>query len=126
MIRVVTRLEDVRHDEKKLKHKMGDFKYKGNGKLRGLVAAEDVKFKAGEIKPIKIKHISIPRDHIGILASYARNKYGHVIAIGEEVPLPIEMNRSADYATFIAAIDGEIKKGDLIGTLILSELKIYR
>lgn len=126
MVRVVTRLEDVRHDEKKLKHKMGDFKYKGTGKLRAIVAAEDVEFKSGEIKPIKIKNMPIPPNHIGILASYARNKYGQVIAIGEDVPLPIEMNRGADYATFIAAIDGKVKKGDLIGTLILSELKIYR
>lgn len=125
MIRIVTRLDDVKH-ELKPKHKMWDFKYKGNGKLKSLVAAEDIKFKAGEIKPLKIKHVTIPPNHIGILASYARNRYGHVIAIGEEVPLPIEMNRSADYATFAAACDGKVKKGDLLGTLILSELKIYK
>jgi hypothetical protein len=93
--------------------------------VKMIIAAEKVKFKAGDIKPIKIKHINIPPNNIAFLASYARNTYGHVIAIGEEVPLPIEIKRSADFATFAASLDGEVKKGDLIGTLFISEIKIY-
>jgi len=130
MVRIITRLEEVREDLKKLKHDMkydiGDFEVKGRGKVKSVVADQDLKLKAGNIKPVKIKHLEIPSNHIGLLSSYARNKFGHVIAIGEEVPLPIEMERSADYATFVAALDGEIKKDDLIGILILLPVEIYR
>jgi hypothetical protein len=130
MVRIITRLEEVREDLKAQKHKMkydiGDFEVKGRGKVKTIVADEDLKLEAGNIKPVKIKHLDIPANHIGFLSSYARNKFGHVIAIGEEVPLPIEMNRKADYATFMAALDGEIKKKDLIGILILLPVEIYK
>ncbi|MBM4241152.1 MAG: DUF22 domain-containing protein [Euryarchaeota archaeon] len=130
MVRIVTRLEEVREDLKKLKHEMkheiGDFKFADSGKVKSIVADEDVEFKVGDIKPVKIKDLEIPANHIGLLSSYARNKFGHIIAIGEEVPLPIEWNRSADHATFVAALDGEVKKNDLIGILILFPVQIYR
>jgi hypothetical protein len=126
MVRIITRLEEVRAKEHKMKHTIGDFNVKGKGKVKSIVADQDIKLKSGDIKPIKIKHLSIPANHIGFLSSYARNKFGHIIAVGEEVPLPIEMKRSADYATFIAAIDGEVKKGDLIGIYILFPVEIYR
>jgi hypothetical protein len=126
MVRIITRLEDVREKEHKMEHTIGDFNVKAKGKVKSIVADQDIKLKSGDIKPIKIKPLSIPANNIGFLSSYARNKFGHVIAIGEEVPLPIEMKRSADYATFITAIDGEVKKGDLIGIYILFPVEIYR
>jgi hypothetical protein len=125
-MRVISRLEEVRADLKKYKHEIGDFYIEGPGKVKSIIAKEKVKFKAGNIKAIKIKQIEIPGNHIGIISSYARNKFGHVIAIGESVALPIEMNRSADYATFIAALEGKLEKNDLIGILILLPIKIFR
>jgi hypothetical protein len=124
MVRIINRLEDIRHELKSI-HGEGEYKYTGSGKYVWIIAAEDVKFESGDIKPIKIESITIPPDYVGFLDFYGRNRYGHVIAVGEKVPLTIEMERHADYATFAAAIDGEVKKGDLIGTLILSKLKIY-
>lgn len=125
MVRIITRLEEIRHDLEDI-HEEGDYKYTGSSKFINVIAAENVKFKAGDIKPIKINYITIPPNNVGFIDFYGRNKYGHVIAIGEKVPLPIEMERHADYATFAAAIDGKVKKGDLIGTLVLSALKIYK
>jgi len=124
MVRIINRLEEIRHELKSI-HGKGEYKYTGSGKYVWIIAAEDVKFESGDIKPIKIESITIPPDYVGFLDFYGRNRYGHVIAVGEKVPLTIEMERHADYATFAAAIDGEVKKGDLIGTLILSKLKIY-
>lgn len=124
MVRIINRLEDIRHDLERI-HGEGEYKYTGAGKYLWIIAAEDVKLKSGDIKPIKIESITIPPDNVGFLDFYGRNKYGHVIAMGEKVPLSIEMERHADYATFAAAIDGDVKKGDLLGTLILSKLKIY-
>ena len=126
MVRIISRLEEVREKEHKKEHVIGDFNVEAKGKVKSVVADQDLKIKSGDIKPIKIKPLDIPANHIGFLSSYARNKFGHVIAIGEEVPLPIEMKRSADYATFIAALNGEVKKGDLIGIFILFPIKIYR
>jgi len=126
MVRIISRLEEVREEEHKKEHVIGDFNVEAKGKVKSVVADQDLKIKSGDIKPIKIKPLDIPANHIGFLSSYARNKFGHVIAIGEEVPLPIEMKRSADYATFIAALNGEVKKGDLIGIFILFPIKIYR
>jgi hypothetical protein len=130
MVRTVPRVDIVKEDLKKLKdnmeHEIGDMEVKGTWKMKSVIANENVEFKAGEIKIIKIKHMKIPASYVGLLSSYAINKFGHLIAIGEEVPLPIEMERSADYATFIAAIDGEIKKNDLIGIYILFPVQIYR
>lgn len=126
MVRIISRLEEVREEEHKMKHTIGDFNVKARGKVISVVADQDLKLKSGDIKTIKIKPLEIPSNHIGFLSSYGRNKFGHVIAIGEEVPLPIEMKRSADFATFITAIDGEVKKGDLIGIFILFPIEIYR
>ncbi|MBM4242039.1 MAG: DUF22 domain-containing protein [Euryarchaeota archaeon] len=126
MVRIVPRLEVVRENLKKIKHEIGDFKFQGTGKVKSIIADEELEFEFGKIIPIRIKEIEISPNHVGLLSSYAINKFGHVIAIGEEVPLPIEMKRSADYVTFVAALQGKIKKGDLIGVFILFSVEIYR
>ncbi len=120
MVRIITRLGEIKKELEELEAEMGDFKI-GTiiGKLGAVIADEDLKFKAGDIKPIKIKKISIPANHICFLCAYARNKFGHIIVVGEETALPITMERSANYATFAAGLDGMVKEGDLIGVVIL-------
>ncbi|MDY6931487.1 MAG: DUF22 domain-containing protein [Halobacteriota archaeon] len=97
-----------------------DFKT-GNvlGKTLYLIAAEGKEYYAGEIKPIKIEEVKIPKDRLMILSPYARHAVGHVIAIGEEISMPVEEDRSADYGLFVAGIAGEVKKGELIGVITL-------
>lgn len=75
--------------------------------------------RAGEAVTVKIREVSIPANHIVFMCAYATNPYGHPIAAGEETPLPISMDRKADHATFVAVRDGEIKRNDLLGVLII-------
>ncbi|ENN96004.1 hypothetical protein J422_04665 [Methanocaldococcus villosus KIN24-T80] len=121
MFRVLGRLPSA---IKMVKAKERIFKIKNeNVKLVPIVADEDKEFKLGEVKPIKIKKIKIPPNHLTILCAYARHRLGHVIAIGEDIPLPLDAERSADMATFACGCDGVVKKNDLIGMLILVEVE---
>ncbi len=128
MVRIITRLETVRKETEEYEaHALGDFKV-GTiiGKMRAIVADEDTDVKANEAKSIKIKKIKIPENHITFMSAYAANKLGHAIAIGEEVHLPVSMAKTADYASFLANLDGSIKKDDLLGVLILLPIEIIK
>jgi hypothetical protein len=128
MVRIITRLETVRKETAEYEaHALGDFKV-GNiiGKMRAIVAGEDVDFKANEAKSVKIKKIKIPENHITFISAYASNKYGHAVAVGEEVNLPVSMERTVDYASFLANLDGNVKKEDLLGVLILLPIEMIK
>lgn len=128
MVRIIQRLDEVRKEDAELEvQALGDFRI-GNiiGKMRAIVADEDMEFKASDAKSIKIKKINIPENHISFLSAYAANKYGHAIAAGEEVHLPISMKRTVDHALFVAGIDGTIKKEDLLGVLILFPVEMLK
>ncbi len=128
MVRIIARLEAVRKETAEYEaHALGDFKV-GNiiGKMRAIIADEDVDFKANEAESIKIKKIKIPENHITFVSSYAANKYGHVIAVGEEVHLPISMEKNVDYASFLANLDGSINKDDLLGVLIILPIEMIK
>ncbi len=127
MVRILTRLGEVKKAAERYKRELVDFRL-GNldiyGNLRAIIAAENVKVKAGEIKVIRIKEVKIPRDHIVFMCAYATHRLGHPIAAGEKTPLPISMDRSADHATFAAALDGKIRKNDLLGVLIILPIEL--
>lgn len=128
MVRVIARLETVRKETEEFEARtLGDFKV-GNiiGKMRAIVADEDVDFKANEAKSIKIQKIKIPENHVTFISAYASNKYGHAIAVGEEVHLPVSMERTVDYASFVANLDGNVKKEDLLGVLILLPIEMIK
>ncbi len=90
-----------------------------SGNLRAILAAEEMEFKAGEMKSIKIKKINMDANNICFLSAYGSNKCGHTLAVGEPTSLPISMERSADHAMFAAAFDCKIEVDDLLGVLIL-------
>ena len=87
--------------------------------IEPIVADEDMEFKQGDIKPIKIKKIKIPPMSVLLICPYGRHRVGHVIAVGEEVPMPISVEREVNMAMFACGFDGEVKKGDLIGMLLI-------
>ena len=120
-MRITTRLDTVRRDlaESKAKKHL-DFRI-GTipGNLKAIIADEDMEFKSGDIKRIKIKKIPIPANHICFLSGYGSNRYGHALTVEEEIPLPLSMTRQGDHALFAAAETCEIKKDDLLGVLIL-------
>ncbi|WP_457612643.1 DUF22 domain-containing protein [Methanocaldococcus sp.] len=107
--------------EKKIKEEevKCDLIIKNEAKIEPIVAEEDVELKQGDIKPIKIKKIKIPPMSVLLICPYGRHRAGQVIAVGEEVPMPIEVEREVDMATFACGMDGEVKKGDLIGMLLM-------
>ena len=106
--------KEIREEEAKY-----DLIIKNEAKIEPIVADEDKEFKQGDIKPIKIKKIKIPPMSVLLICPYGRHRVGHVIAVGEEVPMPIEVEREVDMATFACGMDGELKKGDLIGMLLI-------
>ncbi len=125
MVRILTRLGEVKKEMKEYHDELVDFKI-GNisGDLRAIIADDDVDFKAGESVPVKIKKIHIPANYIFFLSAYASNRQGHALAVGEETPLPISMDRHVDHAMFVAAVDGSIQKDDLIGVIILLPVEL--
>ncbi|MGV8144124.1 MAG: DUF22 domain-containing protein [Methanothermobacter sp.] len=125
MVRVITRLDQVKKELAEHSHRTLDFQIGSiSGDLRAIIAAEDKKFKKGDIKSIRIKHINIKANDITFLSAYASNKYGHTLAVGEETSLPISMDRSADTALFAAAMDCKIEENDLLGVLILLPINL--
>ncbi len=124
-IRITTRLDTVRRDiaESKAKKHL-DFRIGTiSGNLKAIIADEDMEFKSGDIKRIKIKKIPIPANDLCFLSGYGSNRYGHAISIDEEIPLPLSMERLGDHALFAAAEDCIIKEDDLLGVLILLPVK---
>ncbi|GAB4314252.1 MAG: DUF22 domain-containing protein [Methanobacteriaceae archaeon] len=127
MVRIMTRLGEIKKTQEAYHSALVDFQIGTiSGNLRAMIADEDVEVKSGDVTPIKIQKVSIPANHLCYMCAYAANGLGHPIAAGEETPLPISMDRSADHATFVAALDGEIKKGDLLGVLILLPIELTR
>ena len=120
MVRIITRLDAVKKELAESKSAHLDFQIGTiSGNLRAIIAAEDIKLKSGDIESIKIKKIPIPANYLSIISGYGSNSYGHVLAVDEEVPLPLSMKRMGDHAMFAAAENCEIKKDDLLGVLIL-------
>ncbi|MDP3065925.1 MAG: DUF22 domain-containing protein [Methanobacteriaceae archaeon] len=126
IVRIKSRLgKEIKRALAEYEDSMVDFKIGTiSGNLRVVIADEKVKFKAGDIKPIKIKKVELPANHICNMCAYATNRVGHTIAVGEETPLPISMTRHADHAAFAAAQDGTVKKNELIGVVILLPMQL--
>lgn len=125
MVRIMTRLGEIKKTQEAYHSALVDFQIGTiSGNLRAMIADDDVEVKSGDVTPIKIKKVSIPANHLCYMCAYAANGLGHPIAAGEETPLPISMDRSADHATFVAARDGTINKGDLLGVLILLPIEL--
>ncbi len=100
-----------------------DFNLSGKGKIKYLIANETKEFKKGESKPVSVKEIEIPSEHLVLTSGYARHPIGKVIGVGEAYPKPIEITRTIDDVLFSSGSDGEIKKDDLIGVLILLSIE---
>ncbi|WP_456418920.1 DUF22 domain-containing protein [Methanocaldococcus infernus] len=118
VFRIITRIGKIEEGlhEDTLRY---DLKILGEIKTEPIIADKKVSVKAGDIKLIKIRKIKIPPYYIVMICPYARHKLGSVIAVGESIPMPIDTEREADFATFASALDGEIKKDDLLGVLLL-------
>ncbi|ABR55660.1 Protein of unknown function DUF22 [Methanococcus aeolicus Nankai-3] len=118
MFKVSGRIEKI---EEALKEK----KYPGKiiidvqGKKEPIIASEAVEVKAGEIKKVAVNKIEIHPNNILFISAYAKHQLGHTLSVGEEIPMPFDSKRIVEHAIFIAIKDGIVKKGDIIGNLII-------
>jgi len=103
-----------------------DFALKDTCRVDYLIAEEDEDFRSGDAKPVKIKRVEIPRNTILLISPYGRHGIGQVVSIGEEIAMPIELDRSADHALFVAGVDGSVKKEELIGVMMLIPIIPHR
>ena len=124
--RIIPGLDKIRKDLANTKtKKLLDFQIGTiSGNLRAIIAAEDMEFKSGDIKSIEIQKIPIPANYVCFLSGYGSNRYGHAIAVNEDIPLPLSMDREAVNSMFAAAQNCEIKKDDLLGVLILLPVEL--
>jgi hypothetical protein len=91
-----------------------------------LIAEEDEEFRSGDAKPVKIKKVEIPRNTILLISPYGRHGIGQVVSIGEEIAMPVELDRSADHALFVAGVDGSVRRDELIGVMMLIPIIPHR
>ncbi len=125
-VRIVTRLDIVRKEIAANKASKLDFDIGSvSGNLRAIISAEDMQFNSGDIKSIAINKIKLPADYLCFISGYGSNSFGHCIAVDEDIPLPVSMERLVDHSMFAAAKDCEIKKDDLLGVLTLLPVHLH-
>jgi hypothetical protein len=87
------------------------------GRWEMLIADENVSVKAGELKLIKIKQISLPKDTLAVPCAFAQHELGVVLKIQHKGLTLIETEREISLVQFLAFSDGQISKGDLLGII---------
>ncbi|MBP2172620.1 DUF22 domain-containing protein [Methanococcus voltae] len=119
MFRIIGKIKKIEGElsEKNIKDANLHFELMGDKVL--LISEEDITVKKGDITEIKVEKIALKPKSVVLKSAYKLNKNGSVISAGEEIPVPFESERDIDRVTFLATANGEIKKGDLLGGLVL-------
>ncbi|MBA2857982.1 hypothetical protein HNP93_000683 [Methanococcus maripaludis] len=117
MFRITGKIKEI---EDKIEGKKQDgAKLEIVGQKVPVFAAETVEIKAGEIKPINISKICLPKKTVLMPSAYIQHKLGNMVSLGEETPVPFEHERCLEYAIFVAVKEGTIKEGELVGTIVV-------
>lgn len=95
----------------------------GDMRFIPIIAAEEVHFEEGELKPIKIEPFEVAANTYLLPSLYGYHGMGHVLSVGGKAIKKVEEERIIDYSMFAAAVKGEVNKGDLLGTATLLPLK---
>ncbi|MEM4279103.1 MAG: DUF22 domain-containing protein [Archaeoglobaceae archaeon] len=83
-----------------------------------LVADENIDVEAGTLERVKVKGVEIPENTIPVPMMITRNAMGNVVdVISPGRPRKVEERRFVSEVIFVSVVDGEIKKGDLLGVL---------
>ncbi|HIQ38740.1 MAG TPA: DUF22 domain-containing protein [Methanothermococcus okinawensis] len=114
------KVSGIIHDiEESIKKKKGRIELEISGKRIPIIADEDLDFKSGEVKTVRIEPIDIPPYAIPIIDGYEKHPIGVTVSIGEEISSPFNSERKGEYGVFIAFKDGRVRKGDVIGGVFL-------
>ena len=110
--------------EKKPEHSF-DFKLSDMvGRVEYLFADEELEVKKGHVHHLKIKSFTIPPDWLIVPCSYIQHPLGKTVGVGERFAKPVELKRHGTYAVFTASADGKIKRGDLVGAVVMLFVRI--
>ncbi|HII06207.1 MAG TPA: DUF22 domain-containing protein [Methanotrichaceae archaeon] len=123
---ITHRVKEIIEEIDERKREPFDFALKDTCRVDYLIAEEDKDFRSGDAKPVKIKKVAIPRNTILLISPYGRHGIGQVVSIGEKIAMPIELDRSADHALFVAGVDGSVNKEELIGVMMLIPIVPHR
>ena len=123
---ITHRVKEIIEEIDERKREPFDFALKDTCRVDYLIAEEDTDFRSGDAKPVKIKKVAIPRNTILLISPYGRHGIGQVVSIGEKIAMPIELDRSADHALFVAGVDGSVNKEELIGVMMLIPIVPHR
>lgn len=125
MVRILNRVGEVHKElEEAHKDKLACKLHDSDAVMRFVIASKDMDVKSGENVTIGIDKIEIPGKNVCIISSYATNPYGQVIAVGGETHIPIELDKAVDACSFSVVRTGSIKKGDLLGIILLVPVSI--
>lgn len=123
---ITHRVKEIIEEIDEQKREPFDFAIKDTCRVDYLIAEEDKDFRSGDAKPVKIKKVEIPRNTVLLISPYGRHGIGQVVSIGEKIAMPIELDRSADHALFVAGVGGSVKKEELIGVMMLIPIIPHR
>jgi len=94
------------------------YKRSSIGRLEPLIATEDVEVRAGKVVQIGIDEINLPAGSVVQPLLGRNHALGIILDVASsDPPKKVEDDKKVDSAIFLAASDGEIEKGDLIGVL---------
>ncbi len=105
------------------------FGYRRNPTARWevIVAAENLKVSYGEPVIVNVRKIEIPKNTIVYPMSIMRHAYGTVVDLYPDRPLwRVEDGGTVSKVVFFPIMDGEIRKGELLGILNLYEVSVGR
>jgi hypothetical protein len=92
--------------------------------IHAVISREDKEASGGETVLIKITPIEIPKSHLVFIGGYARHPLGTLIAVIEEPPKMIDVNRRVKVAAFHTWKGGTIEKGDVIGIVEIVQTEL--
>ncbi|MET1124303.1 MAG: DUF22 domain-containing protein [Archaeoglobaceae archaeon] len=101
------------------------FAIKDYARWEALIAEQRVSFEAGKPVVVNVKPVEVPANSIVTLLSVSRHAYGTVIDVTSDVPIwRFEDGGKIRKAVFYPIMDGEIRRGELIGVLNVHEAKL--
>ncbi|OYT33451.1 hypothetical protein B6U96_15565 [Archaeoglobales archaeon ex4484_92] len=101
------------------------YKMRMTARWECLISDENKRVRCGEPTFVKVEPVEVPKNVIVYPLSIMRHAYGTVIDVSCDHPLwRIENGGLVSKVLYLPIIEGEIRKGDLLGVLNLHEIEV--